>query len=68
MFTTAMFITVRKLETTHMPGLLEWINKLWYVDMLQYNPAFTVTVLQLNISTRIHPKYNAEWKNESGKR
>ena len=49
-----------------MPGVMKWVNKLWYINIMEYNPAFTVTVIQLNISTRTDPKYNAEWKNKSG--
>ena len=55
-----------KLETTHMPGVIEWVNKLQHINRIEYNAAFTVTVLQLHISTGIDPKYNAEWKNKSG--
>lgn len=39
MFTAASFIVVKKVETTQdMPFTDEWINKLWYIHTMEYDP------------------------------
>lgn len=43
---------------------MKWINKLCYIHIMEYNSAFIVTVLQLNIPVRIDLNYNSEWKNK----
>ena len=40
MFTAAIFTTVQKLETIDIPGVTKWINRLWCVHTMEYNPAF----------------------------
>lgn len=63
MFTAAMFTTVQKVGTIHMPRGYE-MDKLWYIHIMEYNSAFIVSVLQLNIPVRTDPNYNFEWKNK----
>lgn len=45
---------------------MEWINKSWDIHIMNYNPALTMPVLELKISTKIDPENNAEWKNKRG--
>lgn len=51
MFTAAMFTTVQKVGTIHMPRGYE-MGKLWYIHIMEYNSAFIVSVLQLNIPVK----------------
>ena len=39
MFTAALFITAKKVETKQCPPTDEWINKMWHVPTIQYYSA-----------------------------
>lgn len=36
MFRSALFITAQNLEQPKCPSSEEWINKMWYIDIVKY--------------------------------
>ena len=57
MFIESLFVITKTLKQPSCPSVAEWINKLWYIQTVEYYSALKINKLSSHEKTWRNPKY-----------